>query len=959
MENGIQYPRKPVIRLSSQDNIIDPIDPPPPRYVVGIDLGTTNCAIAYVDTLDEDWSVDTFAVPQWVDVGQIESRETLPSFHYELSASEITDAKLPWQPSAPEPHCVGVMARDVGSRHPGRRISSAKSWLSHDGVDRSADFLPWHGDADVTRMSPVAASARYLSHLKSAWDHHHPDHPLDQQDVVVTLPASFDEVARELTIGAAKQAGLRRVHLIEEPQAAFYAWIDRHRGDWMEQVRPGQLILVCDIGGGTTDLTLIRVQPAGDDGDQVQFHRVAVGRHLILGGDNMDLAVAKLAEAKIRKQSDVELSSSQWDRLVQAARGVKETMLSANRPDRYTIHLSAEGSSLLAGSIQVELSAAEVDETLLDGFFPIVDAAEKPDQAQSGFQEFGLPYAADPAVTRHLAEFLAQHRRSGLDDDDNQSADRPDLVLFNGGVMVGQAVRNRITDSLKQWFGHPNDPWRPTVLSSPRLDLAVAHGAAYYAMVRRGKGVHIAANLGRSYYMQVADQPPTALCLIPGTAEAGQRFRAADHPLQLQVGAPVQFPLWVSSTRLADRVGELIPIESVEMSPLPPICTALVRGRRRDESELKVCIESELSEIGTVGMFCVDLDSGKRWKLDFDIRSTLESDRQAHDGSGETSGIVDGETVQNCADAIAGTFASAADLAANRRPEIQPTKPNQIVGTLQKCTDSNRNAWPPSLLREMWGFLLDHESGRRQSAQHEARWINLAGFCLRPGYGVAVDDWRVQETWRRLHGKLAFAAPQSRTESLILWRRIAGGLSSGQQQQLAAPLIAGLHGKTGKIELHEASEIWRLLASLERLSVGEKQRLGELAIVELQRKKNEKLRPVLLWSIGRLGTRRPIYGPLNTTVSPAVASRWIEKLVDANPPESVLPLTIVQLARMTGDRYRDVSSEARTLASEFLESQQAPIHFQDLVTQGGTFDSEEQAAVFGDSLPLGIRLLRG
>ena len=271
-----------------------------------------------------DWCVETFRIPQWVDLGQLEARETLPSFHYESDGQRSCRCRagLPWERGNESvASCVGVLARDAGQRHPGRRIASAKSWLSHDGVDRSADFLPWHGDADVPRMSPVTASSRYLAHLRSAWDHAHPDDPLDQQDVVITLPASFDEVARELTIQAAKEAGLRRVYLIEEPQAAFYAWIDRHRDDWSELVHPGQLILVCDIGGGTTDLTLIRVRPAGDAGDQVQFHRVAVGRHLILGGDNMDLAVAKLAEKKIGDAGHAsELSASQWDRLIQASR---------------------------------------------------------------------------------------------------------------------------------------------------------------------------------------------------------------------------------------------------------------------------------------------------------------------------------------------------------------------------------------------------------------------------------------------------------------------------------------------------------------------------------------------------------------------------------------------------------------------------------------------------------------
>lgn len=915
------------------------------RFVVGIDLGTTNCALCYVDTETPERQVETFAIPQWVDLGQIESRETLPSFHYEFAANENVAAKLPWQTDA-QNSCVGVLARDAGQRHPGRRVSSAKSWLSHDGVDRTADFLPWHGDVDVPRMSPVAASSRYLNHLRMAWDHAHADDPLDQQDVVITLPASFDEVARELTIQAAKRAGLRRVYLIEEPQAAFYAWIDRQRDDWVDLVRPGQLILVCDIGGGTTDLTLIRVRPAGESGRQVQFHRVAVGKHLILGGDNMDLAVAKLAESKITAANQ-NLTAGQWDRLIQSARSVKETMLGRDRPEQFTVNIAAEGAKLLAGSIQVELTSQEIDDSLLDGFFPKVELNERPTAGQSGFQEFGLPYAADPSITKHLAEFLSEHGRSGIEEGEEDAAVRPDLVLFNGGVMAADAIRERIIDSLVHWYCGNNEDWKPTVLASPRLDLAVAHGAANYAMVRRGEGVRIAANLGRSYYMQVHDDPPGAICLIPGSAEAGQRFRADDHPLQLQVGAPVQFPLWVSSTRLADRVGELVAIDRAEMSALPPICTALVRGRRRQDSQLHVHVESELSEIGTVGMYCVDSDTSKRWKLEFDIRSTLETDRTAHEGRGESAGVFDNETVESCADSIIMTFGEQAEI-----------KPNQLVKRLQSHTETSRNGWPPTLLRELWQFLMDQEEGRRRTPQHEARWLNLAGFCLRPGYGVAVDDWRVQQTWRVLHGKLAFPASQSRTEAMILWRRISGGLTAGQQQQLAAPMLAALRGKAGRTEPHEATERWRLIASLERLSVTEKVDLGEIALRECQRQKNVKIRPALLWALGRLGSRQPAYGPLNTAVPARQVESWIDSLIACDFAEPAVPLTLVQLGRVTGDRYRDVEESTRSNAADFVQSKGAPEHFETLLREGGQLDRDEETAVFGDSLPLGIRLVR-
>jgi molecular chaperone DnaK (HSP70) len=931
------------------------------RYVVGIDLGTTNSALGYVDTHQSPWRVETFRINQWVDIGQYEQRETLPSFHYELTTDEVNAnaGRLPWERS-PSKHCVGVLARDAGHRHPGRRIASAKSWLSHDGVDRSADFLPWHGDADVMRMTPIEASSKYLLHLRSAWDHAHPDEPLDQQDVVITLPASFDEVARELTVLAAKRAGLRRVYLIEEPQAAFYAWIHSQSDQWQSKIHAGQLILVCDIGGGTTDFTLIRVQPAGDRSGQVQFHRIAVGNHLILGGDNLDLALAKLAETKLLNEQGIDsLTADQWDRLVQVARLTKETMLSYNRPEQYTLSLPSQGSRLIGGALQVTLSAAEVDEVLVDGFFPKVELGDRPTTGTSGFREFGLPYAADAAVTRHLAAFLSTHRRSGLAANDATSEDRPAWLLFNGGVMAAPALRDRISDSIARWFIQPGETsWQPTILASPRLDLAVAHGAAYYAMVRRGEGVKITANLGRSYYMQITSEAEKvsaekvsdsegAICLIPGNAEAGQRFRTSNHPLELRLGQPVQFPLWVSSTRLADQVGDVVAMNTTEGSPLPSIYTALHQGKKKEAKVIRVAIESELSEIGTVGMWCVDLESGNRWQLDFDIRSTLETDREAHSGSGEAAGMIDNETVTKCERTIAEVFSAERSL-----------KPSELVAALQTVAESKRDAWPPSLLRKLWHALMDHQSGRQFSAQHEARWLNLVGYCLRPGYGVAVDDWRVSQTWKAIHGRLAFAAAQSRIESLILWRRIAGGLTGGQQQQLFAPLASALKDKQLRIENQELNETWRLLGSLERLSATDKIDLGRIAFSEVQRKKSEPIRPSLLWAIGRLGSRVPVYGPLNTAISRDEAVRWLEKLQSLPNGDRSLQLTIVQIAHRTGDRHRDIHDQARAITIERLKSIDAPDHFIKLVAEGGKLSDDEEAAVFGDTLPLGIRLAR-
>ena len=400
----------------------------PSRYVVGFDLGTTNSAVAYVDTAESPWQVRTLLVPQIVAPGQVEARETLPSFHYQAAAGELAKGALrcPWHKEAVS-YTVGFFARDQGTVAPGRLVHSAKSWLCHTGVDRTAPLLPWHGLPDVERLSPVEVSARYLAHVRAAWDARFPRHPLAQQDFVLTLPASFDEVARELSVRAAALAGLPRVVLIEEPQAAFYAWIYAHADDWEGMVEPGQKILICDIGGGTTDFTLIRVRRG--EGSKVQFHRVAVGDHLILGGDNFDLALAQYVEQKIadsegepkgdrhalgtsegdspifvgRKSGQSpagKLEPRQWAVLVRTCRAVKETLLGPNPPERLTVNLPGAGAKLIGGGIHVEVTREEVCQLLIEGFCPRVALDDKPVSRRSGFQEFGLPFAPDHAITR-------------------------------------------------------------------------------------------------------------------------------------------------------------------------------------------------------------------------------------------------------------------------------------------------------------------------------------------------------------------------------------------------------------------------------------------------------------------------------------------------------------------------------------------------------------------------------
>jgi hypothetical protein len=927
----------------------------PSRYVVGIDLGTTNSAVCYVDNTERPWKVRVLEIPQLVAPGQVEARDTLPSFHYQPPDSEARQEPRPTDTRLPTlDYIVGFMARDHGASARGRLIASAKSWLCHTGVDRTAELLPWHAAADVERISPVEASSRYLAHIRTSWDSKFKSEPLARQDVVLTLPASFDEIARELTVEAAARAGLPKVVLIEEPQAAFYAWIYKHQDNWDQLVSAGQKILVCDIGGGTTDFTLIRVRRS--DQGQVQFHRVAVGDHLILGGDNMDLALAQHLEKKL----SAKLEPRQWDSLLRASQQVKEQLLAEDGPEQMTVALPGTGSKLLGGALSTKVTRDEVRRLLVDGFMPRVEFDEKPAARRSGFQEFGLPYAADSAITRYLAAFLMAHRFAGEEgsgfgvqgsDQKGRDPARPDVLLFNGGVFESEVLRKRLIDSLADWFETP-----PHVLDNDRLDLAVARGAAYYGMVRRGEGVKIVASLARTYYIGVESQPPTALCLVPGNAEPGQSIELADRQFDLLVSEPVEFPLYTSSIRLTDRPGELVAVDPERMTALPPIRTALKTRSRRERGTVAVHLHAKLTEIGTLELWCSDIGGDRTWRLQFDVRSATQTDVSAHETDAEAEGFLDEAAVAACQKVLNETFGPAGK-----------DDPNTLVKRLAIASGSERNEWPTSLLRRLWEMLMELEPGRRKSPPHEARWLNLLGYALRPGYGLAVDDWRVAETWKTVQGKLAHAAATSRTESLILWRRIAGGLPAGQQRALAEPLLAttrtlhkrqasGAKGTDPAFRPHEALEVLRLLGALELLAVDVKIDLGRMLMELLPRKKLDAIRPALGWAIGRLGAREPAYGPLNTVVPPAEASDWIERLLAGGDNGAMLQFAVVNLARRTNDRFRDIDDELRRRVLEWLAQHGAGEHARMLVGEGGQLDVEEQGRVFGEALPRGLRV---
>jgi hypothetical protein len=608
----------------------------------------------------------------------------------------------------------------------------------------------------------------------------------------------------------------------------------------------------------------------------------------------------------------------------------------------------------------VEVAQDEVRTLLVEGFLPRVALHDKPQPQQSGFREFGLPYASDPAITRYLAAFLTAHRHTASEAAETDAAAiRPDVVLFNGGFFAAPVLQQRLVELISRWFRtDENRHWSPRVLDHDRLDLAVARGAAYYGMVRRGEGVRIAANLARSYYIGVEQEPPAAVCLVPGSAEAGETIALPDRTFRLRVSQPVEFPLWVSSVRLNDPPGAIVPIDREQLTPLPPIRTVLRTQRRRDADTLSVQLHARLTEIGTMELWCTTADHERSWRLQFDVRAATETDVVARHTEAETEGIADEATWEACAACIADVFSAHGSAA-----------PARLVRQLTEVLQSAKHQWPTPLLRRMWEALMECESGRRKSLEHETRWVNLLGFALRPGYGLAVDDWRVGETWRHVQGKLVHGGSSVRDEAIILWRRIAGGLSRGQQQALADPLLASvrsLHHRfaTGKGRGEEAglrptemAELWRLLGSLELLDVARKIELGNLLVALCAKRKLEKVWSAMLWALGRLGQRVPVYGPINTVVPAELAERWITGvLAHPTPDSAAAALALMQLARRTEDRYRDVSDGARRKVLAYLTDAAAPAHLSGLVRSGGQLELEEQRQIFGESLPKGLRL---
>ena len=608
---------------------------PSQRFSVGIDLGTTHCVLSYApisEEADEDFVQQVMAIPQLFSPGLVENSFQLPSFIYQAHPSELAEGStsLPW---TLKPHyLVGEIARSLGSKSPIRLVSSAKSWLCHAGVDCKAPILPPESPEEVDRISPFQATTAYLEHLRDAWLNLHPDAPLENQDLVITVPASFDPAARDLTVEAARSVGLEKAILLEEPQAALYSWIEKSQGDWRKQVKCGDVILVIDVGGGTTDLSLIAVT---EDQGNLELTRIAVGDHILLGGDNMDLALAYTVKVKL-DQEGKRIEPWQLQALTHSCRDAKEKLFTNDELESVPLVIASRGSSFMAGNIRTELTRTELNNVLVEGFFPRVASTDRPiSRPRTGLRTAGLPYAQDAAITRHLAGFLSKQALAAQEIADvklpeNASFIHPSAVLFNGGVLKANPLAERLMAVLNSWLSTEQAP-EARLLTGVDLDLAVARGAAYYGHVRQGKGVRIKGGTAAAYYVGVESAMPAvpgfvpevvALCVAPFGMEEGTREELPNDEFGLVVGEPVHFRFFASTTRRDDKVGTRLEYWSNdELEELTELDITLPEEGRSAGMIVPVHLCSAISEVGTLELQAISKQDQSQWKIEFDVRA--------------------------------------------------------------------------------------------------------------------------------------------------------------------------------------------------------------------------------------------------------------------------------------------------------------------------------------------------
>ena len=924
--------------------------PETPAWLVGIDLGTTHTVVAEVN-LSGDPLIRPFSIEQLVGPGEVDLRPLLPSVRYQALREEVSegDVQLPWPQEAGDRHhvpIIGEWARQLGAKSKGRLIASAKSWLSHPSADRTAAILPWGSGEDIPKISPVEVSGGFLRHVLRAWERAHPGFFLKDQEIILTVPASFDEAARNLTIEAARQAGLPVLKLLEEPQAVCYHWLWRERHALKARLSDRRLLLVIDIGGGTMDLTLIRVT---HEGGEPELTRVAVGNHLMLGGDNIDLALAQLSERRLTLEGH-RLDTGELSQWVEQCRLAKERLLSPDAPAEVRVTLLGSGSRLIGGARSVILTRDEVMDLVFGGFFPVVDLDDQPERKRGGVVEFGLPYVADPSMTRHLAAFLKSHREVACEALGREMAEPlPDLLLLNGGVFNSALITQRILQQFAHWGAGTM-----ALLENPCPDLAVAAGAVAYGLARRDLGVQrIVSGAPRSLFLELpaAEEGGLghALCLLPRGTEEGREIVLEARTFLLRLGAPVRFNLLSARDDSQPLTGALLPLSEAAFHALPPLMVQLDNTVDTALREREVRLVASLSAVGTLDLHCVATDDvSARWQIAFELRQA----------SASMPLMVDPATERR----LPAALDILQEFFGRKSKEIDPKGVKGVRSELEKILGP-RADWTMVVIRSLFDVLMEGLSHRRRSLHHERLWLNLAGFCLRPGYGFAGDEGRVQRLFDIYRQGPQFVnESQHWSEWWTLWRRIAGGLTETQQWLIHGDLVpfldpvAARRGNTASLLKKRAYEdMLRLSGCLERWPVETKIETEKCLLKRLE-KAGEPL--PIWWALGRLCARVPAYGSAHQVIPAATVEPWLDRLMKENlkkNPDVALAITL--MARMSGDRHRDISLEQRLRVVTAMKSARCPESWVGLIEALIELEAADQQRLMGDALPPGLSLL--
>lgn len=926
---------------------------PYPQWLVGIDLGTSHTVVAAA-RLEENREpeIEGFQIMQLVGLGEVGQRPLLPSVQYQASPDEISpgDCVLPWE--TPSNHndrsnlpIQGLLARQLGAKSPGRLVASAKSWLSHPTLDRTAPILPWGGVEGVEKISPVAASTGYLQHVRYAWNDRYPQAPLEHQELTITIPASFDEAARTLTCDAARAAGFRHFQLLEEPQAVFYDWLWRERHQVADHLDGVRLVLVVDLGGGTLDLTLISVHE-GENGPELS--RIAVGQHLMLGGDNLDLALAHLAETKLASAGQ-KVTPLEFSQLVEQCRQAKELLLSASAPQHAKVTLLGGGSRLIGGTRSVEFERSEVQTLLVNGFFPMVEWGEFPDRRRSGVVEYGLPFARDPAITRHISAFLTEHRHviAEAKGNDEVGSLLPDALLLNGGVFKSPLLEKQLMLQFKHWGAGDI-----RCLENPHPEESVAHGAVASAWARRGQSIKkIRSGAPRSLFLVLdgeREAKAKLCCLLPRGTEEGQNIVLSDRRFKLKVGSAVQFHLVASQDDYTPLPGTLAELDESAFKALPPL-SLVMDARGRAEEAIEVQLLAALSPVGTLDLQCVALDDEDlRWKIEFELRSQSEV---------PLGGIQYEEHPQLGAarELILGVFGP-------RSKSVDPKAVKRLRADLERLLGP-KEQWDFMLLRGLAETLIQGLSNRRRSQDHERVWLNLTGYCLRPGFGHPLDESLVARVLEIFPQALQYSQEsQVWSEWWTLWRRIAGGLDETRQIAIFESALPYLEPSRLRLT-HQADlakkrgpeDLLRLVANLEHLPAKEKFRIGEWLLLRIGKPGDQR---VLWWSLGRLGARKPWHGSSHNVIPATEVRPWLNRMMGEEfKKNSDAALSAALVARYTGDRLLDVDTVTRDKVVNLLQEAKLPESWIQLVTKVSDLSDSDEQRVLGETLPPGLVLI--